>query len=47
MVIKTNIAAWEISRVLIDTGSSADIIFAHTFDQMKLTGVNYSPPNPL
>ena len=37
MVIKTNIAAWEISRVLIDTGSSADIIFVNTFDQMKLS----------
>ena len=42
MVIKTNIAAWEISRVLIDTDSSADIIFTNTFDQMKLAEINYS-----
>jgi len=43
MVIKTNIAAWEISRVLIDTGSSADIIFANTFDQMKLSRNQLQP----
>ena len=43
MVIKTNIAAWEISRVLVDTGSSADIIFAHTFDQMKLSRSQLQP----
>ena len=43
MVIKTNIAAWEISRILIDTGSSADIIFANTFDQMKLSRNQLQP----
>ena len=43
MVIKTNIAAWEISRVLIDTGSSADIIFVNTFDQMKLSKNQLQP----
>ena len=43
MVIKTNIAAWEISRVLIDTGSSSDIIFANTFDQMKLSRNQLQP----
>jgi hypothetical protein len=43
MVIRTNIAAWEISRLLIDTGSSADIIFANTFDQMKLSRNQLQP----
>ena len=37
MVIKANIAGWEINRVLIDSGSSADIIFINAFDQMKLS----------
>jgi hypothetical protein len=32
MVITTNITGWGISRILIDLGSSADIIFAGTFD---------------
>ena len=37
MVIKANIAGWEISRVLIDSRSSTDIIFVNAFDQMKLS----------
>jgi hypothetical protein len=37
MVIKANIECWEINRVLIDSGSSAYIIFVNTFDQMKLS----------
>jgi hypothetical protein len=37
MVIKANIAGWEINRVLIDSGSSAYIIFINAFDQMKLS----------
>ena len=37
MVIKANIADWEINMVLIDSGSSADIIFVNAFDQMNLS----------
>jgi hypothetical protein len=37
MVIKANIVGQEISRVLINSGSSADIIFVNAFDQMKLS----------
>ena len=37
MVIKANIAGWEINRVLINSGSFTDIIFVNAFDQMKLT----------
>jgi hypothetical protein len=32
MVIKANIAGWEINRVPIDSSSSADIIFVNAFD---------------
>ena len=37
MVIRANIAGWEINRVLIDSRSLADIIFVNAFDQMKLS----------
>ena len=37
MVIKVNIIGWGINMILIDSGSSADIIFVNTFDQIKLS----------
>ena len=37
IVIRANIAWWEINMVLIDSGSLADIIFVNAFDQMKLS----------
>ena len=36
MVIETNLAGWVVTRILVDTGSFADILFASTFDNMKL-----------
>jgi hypothetical protein len=43
MVIKANIAGWGISRVLMDSGSSANIIFTNAFDQMKLSKMKLLP----
>jgi hypothetical protein len=43
MVIKANIARLGISKVLVDSGSSADIIFLSAFDQMKLSRGELQP----
>jgi hypothetical protein len=43
MVIKANIAGWGISRVLVGSGSSADIIFTNAFDQIKLSRNQLQP----
>jgi len=47
MMIKDNIAGWEINRVLIDSRSSADIIFINAFDQMKLRSQLQPSDSPL
>jgi hypothetical protein len=36
MVIETNLAGWAVTRIIVDTGSSIDILFVSTFDNMKL-----------
>jgi hypothetical protein len=37
MVIEVNIAGWVIGKVLVDNGSSADILFLKTFEKMNLS----------
>jgi hypothetical protein len=43
MVIKANKVGWGISRVLVDSRSSADTIFASAFDQMKFSRNRLQP----
>ena len=48
MVIEDIIAGWNIGKILVDMGSSADILFASIFDQMKLSRNSLQPvDNPL
>ena len=44
LVISTNIADFEVRRVLIDGGSSADLLFAKAFDKMMIPRDRLSPP---
>jgi hypothetical protein len=37
MVIEVNIARWIIGNILVNNGSSADILFLKTFDKMNLS----------
>jgi hypothetical protein len=44
MVIEENIAGWVIGKVLVDNGSSADILFLKTFEKMNLSQHMLDPP---
>jgi hypothetical protein len=37
MVIEVNIAGWVIGKILVDNGSSSDILFLKTFEKMNLS----------
>ena len=43
MVIEAHIHGWQVSKVLIDDGSQADILFLSTFDQMGLSTAQLHP----
>ena len=36
MVIEANIDGWAVSKILVDEGSSVDIIFTSTIDAIKI-----------
>jgi hypothetical protein len=44
MVIKVNITGWVIGKILVDNGSSADILFMKTFEKMSLSPHTLQPP---
>jgi hypothetical protein len=44
MAIKINIAKWVIGKILVDNGSSADILFLKTFEKMNLSQQMLHPP---
>jgi hypothetical protein len=45
--INANIANWTIGKILVDNASSADIMFASTFDRMELNRNLVQPPDTL
>jgi hypothetical protein len=44
LLIEANIASWTLGKLLVDNGSSADIIFADAFDKMGLNKDLLQPP---
>jgi hypothetical protein len=45
LVIEANIASWTLGKLLVENGSSADIIFADAFDKMGLSKDLLQPPD--
>jgi hypothetical protein len=44
MVSEVNIAGWVIGKILVDNGSSANILFLKTFEKMNLSQHILHPP---
>jgi hypothetical protein len=44
MVIEVNIAGWVIGKILVDNGSSVDILFLKNFEKMNLSQHMLHPP---
>jgi hypothetical protein len=44
MFIEVNIVGWVIGKILVDNGSSTDILFLKTFENMNLTQHVLHPP---
>jgi hypothetical protein len=44
MVIEVNIVRWVIGKILVDNGSSTDILFMKTFEKMSLSQHMLEPP---
>jgi hypothetical protein len=47
LVIEANITSWTLGKLLVDNGSSADIIFADAFNKMGLSKDLLQPPDTL
>ncbi|XP_077249283.1 uncharacterized protein LOC143888755 [Tasmannia lanceolata] len=45
LVITMLVANWEVKKILIDNGSSADILYYHAFEQMMIGNDRLRPPN--
>jgi hypothetical protein len=45
LVIEANIASWTLGKLLVNNGSSANIIFADAFDKMGLSKDLLQPPD--
>jgi hypothetical protein len=45
LVIEANIASWTLGKLLVDNGSSADIIFVDAYDKMGLSKDLLQPPD--
>jgi hypothetical protein len=45
MVIEANIASWTLGKLLVDNGSSANIIFTYAFNKMGLRKDLLQPPD--